>query len=575
METSILKKAGELLLERSRYRQWYRCVAGMAAVVVFVTVYALILPAITLEKETFCGMEEHTHTEDCYENVLICAQEGTGTGAASEEAETSGTSEDSAQSDHPSEEDGSGGQEETEEQSSSDKEEPEAEAHEHSNGCYEKKLICGLEEHMHSEKCYEKQAASEEEKEHVHTEDCYDEDGKLICREEEAEEKTEENPAEEESGKEGGEEEEPAVFCGLEEHVHTDDCYDTDGELVCALEEHEHTEACCSEAIFMLADADEAEWIEVENESELSEAVARVQNGGQISIRVTADFGTGRTYELREPGNEPAADPQNGSERGTEAVLDLNGHTITRTGNGYLFKVSGAKLTVCDQSEGANDPAAVMVGEADAGEEGAASYDKDNKTLTYYFTEYSSDTAELVRKKAVADLNGVGAVEGSGGDGLLYVEKQGILDIAGGRFTNTGGKHALVAEWTGDGREGNTIHISGGCLCGSGSNDKGGGVYFGGGNLTISGGVIAANRAAGQGGGLCAEVNGNVVMTGGVISGNTAAGQGGGLYVKGRFEMTGGEIVGNQAGKDGGGLCAVGGLTVKQSVIAYMNSGRY
>ena len=129
METSILKKAGELLLERSRYRQWYRCVAGMAAVVVFVTVYALILPAITLEKETFCGMEEHTHTEDCYENVLICAQEGTGTGAASEEAETSGTSEDSAQSDHPSEEDGSGGQEETEEQSSSDKEERVAEAH--------------------------------------------------------------------------------------------------------------------------------------------------------------------------------------------------------------------------------------------------------------------------------------------------------------------------------------------------------------------------------------------------------------------------------------------------------------
>lgn len=580
METSILKKAGELLLERSRYRQWFRCVAGMAAVVVFVTVYALILPAITLEKETFCGMEEHTHTEDCYENVLICAQEGTGTGAASEEAETSGTSEDSAQSDHPSEEDGSGGQEasagrqeETEEQSSSDKEEPEAEAHEHTDGCYEKKLICGLEEHTHADKCYEKQAASEEEKEHVHTEDCYDEDGKLICREEEAEEKTEENPAEEESGKEGGEEEEPTVFCGLEEHVHTDDCYDTDGELVCALEEHEHTEACCSEAIFMLADADEAEWIEVENESELSEAVARVQNGGQISIRVTADFSTGRTYELREPGNEPAADPQNGSERGTEAVLDLNGHTITRTGNGYLFKVSGAKLTVCDQSEAANDPAAVTVGEADAGEEGAASYDKGNKTLTYYFTEYSSDPAELVRKKAVADLSRVGAIEGSGGDGLLYVEKQGILDIAGGRFTNTGGKHALVAEWTGDGREGNTIHISGGCLCGSGSNDKGGGVYFGGGNLTISGGVIAANRAAGQGGGVCAEVNGNVVMTGGVISGNTATGQGGGLYVKGRFEMTGGEIVGNQAGKDGGGFCADGELTVQQSVIAYNTSG--
>ena len=33
-------------------------------------------------------------------------------------------------------------------------------------------------------------------------------------------------------------------MCGLEEHVHTDDCYAEDGSLICGLEAHEHTDAC-------------------------------------------------------------------------------------------------------------------------------------------------------------------------------------------------------------------------------------------------------------------------------------------------------------------------------------------
>lgn len=34
------------------------------------------------------------------------------------------------------------------------------------------------------------------------------------------------------------------VFCGLEEHVHTDACYDSDGTFLCEVEEHTHTEDC-------------------------------------------------------------------------------------------------------------------------------------------------------------------------------------------------------------------------------------------------------------------------------------------------------------------------------------------
>ena len=49
---------------RKKYRQ--RLVTMLGCIVVFCTTYALILPAITLEKEVYCELEEHTHTRDCY-----------------------------------------------------------------------------------------------------------------------------------------------------------------------------------------------------------------------------------------------------------------------------------------------------------------------------------------------------------------------------------------------------------------------------------------------------------------------------------------------------------------------------
>lgn len=48
----------------------------LSCIVVFCTVYALILPAITLERKTVCGQEEHSHTEECYssDGQLTCGK---------------------------------------------------------------------------------------------------------------------------------------------------------------------------------------------------------------------------------------------------------------------------------------------------------------------------------------------------------------------------------------------------------------------------------------------------------------------------------------------------------------------
>lgn len=48
----------------------------LSCVVIFCTVYALILPAITLERKAVCGQEEHSHTEECYssDGQLTCGK---------------------------------------------------------------------------------------------------------------------------------------------------------------------------------------------------------------------------------------------------------------------------------------------------------------------------------------------------------------------------------------------------------------------------------------------------------------------------------------------------------------------
>lgn len=57
---------------KKRFHQ--RIVLILACIVTFCVTYALILPAITLSRQSTCGMEEHQHTRECYdaEGNLIC-----------------------------------------------------------------------------------------------------------------------------------------------------------------------------------------------------------------------------------------------------------------------------------------------------------------------------------------------------------------------------------------------------------------------------------------------------------------------------------------------------------------------
>ena len=80
MNRDIYSQAEQLNKKHRRKRTWYKILSVPICLVVFVTTYALILPAITMEStpDTYCGkvepqglvctVEEHKHTEACFMN---------------------------------------------------------------------------------------------------------------------------------------------------------------------------------------------------------------------------------------------------------------------------------------------------------------------------------------------------------------------------------------------------------------------------------------------------------------------------------------------------------------------------
>lgn len=239
MKKNIIRKADGYASQHRHRRIWRKVVGGLACVVVFCTIYALIMPAITMEK-TRCGIPEHTHTEDCYTQVTtvtkkkpICTLESLNLHKHTEGCFDENGEPVCGYSDFV--------------------------VHEHDSSCYDEdgKLWCPLSEikaHTHNSGCY---AAAKPV--HTHTEDCYTQErGELICTEEEREGHTHSVEA-------GCFNEDGTLICQAEEepgHRHTDDCYsweqvlscgltdtETAGEpeLVCGKEEiilHEHSSGC-------------------------------------------------------------------------------------------------------------------------------------------------------------------------------------------------------------------------------------------------------------------------------------------------------------------------------------------
>ena len=85
MHNNDLQDVTAAVAKNRRKSTWKRIVSVLACIVVFCTTYALILPALTLEKDAECGLEEHTHTEACYirddssaPEVLVCTAETLG-----------------------------------------------------------------------------------------------------------------------------------------------------------------------------------------------------------------------------------------------------------------------------------------------------------------------------------------------------------------------------------------------------------------------------------------------------------------------------------------------------------------
>jgi hypothetical protein len=247
----------------------------LALLVLLCTAVALLLPAFTLEKDVFCGLEEHTHTEACYELVPVCAVEEhaahTHTDACFETVrELSCGLEESEGHTH------------TDACFAVEKELTcgiaEDAGHTHTDACYieEREPVCGIVEtegHAHDDSCWSTEqdlvCELEENEEHQHDDACYIETSVLVCGEEEREAHTHDescyvtrlvpNCGEEE--REGHTHDENCYtvnrinVCNLEEsegHTHTDACYTDTQKLICTLPEdegHTHSEACMEEKL--------------------------------------------------------------------------------------------------------------------------------------------------------------------------------------------------------------------------------------------------------------------------------------------------------------------------------------
>ena len=267
MKDGLLRQAAQFDRKRHRKRLWYRAVSGMACVVVFCTVYALILPAITMEKAPSCGLEEHVHDETCYtvETVwpsteYLCGEENLSGHVHDEDCRDGDGNLICGYADfvvHTHDErcyDRNG-----------DLACPleEIEEHRHGADCYSSTevLTCGEEEtgHIHGPACYtrvrgDRTCGQEESQGHTHGESCYKTERDLVCAMEEGGDHTHDDSCYVTR---------EVLTCELEEsqgHAHSDDCYDWTEELTCGLEEaegHIHGADCYTTVTELVCDQEE------------------------------------------------------------------------------------------------------------------------------------------------------------------------------------------------------------------------------------------------------------------------------------------------------------------------------
>lgn len=275
MKYDVLRGAEKYTKVHKRKRLRHRVVTVLAGVVVFCTTYALILPAITLEKQ--CGIPEHTHTDACYAQVTsvekrapVCSAETLEIHRHTADCYDADGNPRCGYADFVVHRHDSRCYDET---GNLWCPLPEIEAHRHTADCY-----ALPEEHTHAEGCYTSVRGDLVCGEHVHTDACYTETAVLACGLEESEEHRHDESCYETSREltcgidsdhshtdacyeweqvlscdlptEPAEDAQPVLVCTKPEivlHRHTPDCFDADGNLICGqtqILEHRHSDAC-------------------------------------------------------------------------------------------------------------------------------------------------------------------------------------------------------------------------------------------------------------------------------------------------------------------------------------------
>ena len=251
MDNNMLERAELALAKKKKRSVWLRIVSVLGCVVVFCTTYALILPAITMNRQTICGLEEHAHLEECYRqitseqvSVLNCKLEAHSHGEECYDAEGKLLCGQVNYVLHTHTE-----------VCSVDGELvcqlPEVKEHSHRDGCWETRkaapvLVCenAEEDHVHGDECYAVPLSCDipVSEEHNHEDACYQTETVLVCTVPEI--KAHSHSAECEGG------------CDMIEvaaHVHGEDCFETQEisvdteELTCQIperEEHTHGPMC-------------------------------------------------------------------------------------------------------------------------------------------------------------------------------------------------------------------------------------------------------------------------------------------------------------------------------------------
>lgn len=303
-----------------------------------------------------------------------------------------------------------------------------------------------------------------------------------------------------------------------------------------------------------------------ENSDENAIAPVSAEDYQDVHGNVATAFDGGGKYRLS---GESWSDSQIAITANT--TIDLNGNMLYhRPGSVESFIVvqNNATLTIEDSAK-VNDATSPVTN--NPGRPAQMTWTGSNggtpQSLTYYETTSApkSDGPGTTETTTQHTVSGFGAIVAASDEGsvqqVISVEDSGTLNLNGGMITTprdlTNNGHIIYAE----GKSNEThVNINGGFITGANLNQQrggwGGGLCVAGAKVTVNmtGGVIAANKAA-SGGGIFADSGVTLNLSGGVISGNATydkgignscggdtgdGGYGGGVYTKGANVTIGG-----------------------------------